>query len=121
MLANQCELVSLCPSHRVSGKNELTPNSKRGGAVDLEDRAGGKAAFLLEMVEDRSLVDGEPLQPSCDGFGARLVFCRTKHNDRHSFAAARTRPSRFRTFDTCHCPPRLVLSLIHISEPTRPY
>lgn len=48
----------------LSGSEEAAPLSESGGAVLLEDRAGGEDAFQIEVVVNRGVDGGELLQTS---------------------------------------------------------
>jgi hypothetical protein len=54
--ANQSPLGQRrCPSPSA----KITPLGERGGAVQFEDRAGGEATFLVEVVVDGGVDGGE--------------------------------------------------------------
>ena len=61
VLADQCERVSVAQTRPGSGGAEVAPFGRCGGTVGFEVLSAGKAAFLVEMVEDRSVNSCKPL------------------------------------------------------------
>ena len=62
VVSDESEPVSARRGSSESGRAELTPLSESGVAVGLEDVPAVEVSILVEVIEDRGMNRGEPLQ-----------------------------------------------------------